>query len=374
MRVRQVLCPSCGVLLGVPPGASDCFVRCGHCRFRFRLPKRIAVTEDTISDWLEEGKSEGPEHAPEKAASHEQQTADLESTAVLPAVSDAIRLVKSDASGALFEFPSSRLLDPAFRCAMPRSCTRCGAATHLAANVIVYGTNLIDGMSQETDRIAGSLVLKGDDLRSLSNEDLCKRLPRVPDVPPPADLPMPYWLCDMCTAKDLVTGQIRLNPNTGVGLCRLWIGNLRVAEEFFLAVGGKGTAGQAELQHRITATSENPWGLLSVVVQNRLQQWYKPQHGEHFLAYIPDRDRTRTEDGMAGIVVSNRRMICHNLMRHREAMIAETLELEEVAEEGRHRLRIKSPSWEIRHLAVDREGLLRFREALVKGMFKVMWR
>ncbi len=374
MRVRQVLCPSCGVLLGVPPGASDCFVRCGHCHFRFRLPKRIAVTEDAISGWLDEGKSEGPEHPPEKAASHERQTADLESTAVLPAVSDAIRLVKSDAGGALFEFPSSRLLDPTFRCAMPRRCTRCGAETRLAAHVIVYVTHLIDGMSQESDRIGGALVLKGDELRSLSNDDLCKRLPRVPDAPPPADLPMPYWLCDMCTAKDLVSAQIRLDPNTGVGLCRLWIGNLHVAEEFFLAVGGKGTAGAAELQHRIAATGEHPWSLLAVVVQNRLQQWYKPQQGEHFLAYIPDRDRTRTEDGMAGIVVSNRRMICHNPMRHREATIADALELEELAEEGRHRLRIKSPDWELRHLAVDREGLLRFREAMVKGMFKVMWR
>jgi hypothetical protein len=348
-------------------------VRCGSCRIRFRLPKRIAVTDDAIAEWLAEGRKPEARHAPEKVPTHEEQTAASQSTAVLPAVSDAIRMVKSDASGALFEFPSARLLDPAFRCAMPRRCLRCGTATHLAAHVIVYVAHLVEGVSQEADRIAGSLVLKGDDVKSLSNEELCKRLPRVPNAPPPADLPMPYWLCDICTARDLISGQIRLDPASGVGLCRLWVGNLRVAEEFVVATGAKSSTALAELQHRIAATAENPWSFLSLVVQNRLQQWFKPQHGEHFLAYTPDRDLTRTEDGMGGIVVSDKRLICHNPMRQREATVAEALEMEETVEEGKHRLRIKSPSWEVRKVAVDREGLVRLKAALVKGMFRVTW-
>jgi hypothetical protein len=374
MRVRQVSCPACGALLGVPPGASDCFVRCGNCRFRFRLPKRIAVTDDAIAEWLAEGRMGEPPHAPEKAPTKEQQSAASQSTAVLPAVSEAIRMVKSDASGALFEFPSARLLDPNFRCAMARRCARCGTSSHLAAHLIVYATHLVHGMSQEAERIAGALVLKGDDVASLSNEELCKRLPRVPNAPPPADLPMPYWLCDVCTTGDLISGQIRLDPASGVGLCRLWIGNLRAAEEFLVATGGKGSAAHVELQQRIAAKAENPWAFLSVVVQNRLQQWFKAQHDELFLAYIPDRDRTRTEEGMAGIVVSSKRLICHNPMRQREAMTGEALEIENIPEEAKNRLRIKSPDWEVRKLAVDREGLVLLKAALAKGEFRVTWR
>jgi hypothetical protein len=348
-------------------------VRCGSCRFRFRLPKRIAVTDDAIADWLGEGRKGEPPHAPEKPPSREEQTAASQSTAVLPAVSDPIRMVKSDASGALFEFPSNRLLDPQFRCSLPRRCLRCGTAAHLSAHVVIYATHLVDGLDQEGKRLAGSLVLRGEDVRSLSNEELCKRLPRVPEAPPPADLPMPYWLCDMCTERDLISGQIRLDSNTGVGLCRLWIGNLHVAEAFLVATGGKGSASHVELQQRIAATTENPWGFLSPAVQNRLQQWFKPQGGEHFLAYVPDRDLTRAEDGMAGIVVSNKRLLCHNAMRHREAAVVESLEIEDTTVEDRHHLRIKSPAWEIRKVTVDREGLVVLKAALTKGMFRVTW-
>ncbi len=70
MRARQILCPSCGMLLDVPPGKSDCFVRCGGCQHRFRLPKRIAVTEDAIADWIGEGREGEVQHAAERTLQH----------------------------------------------------------------------------------------------------------------------------------------------------------------------------------------------------------------------------------------------------------------------------------------------------------------
>jgi hypothetical protein len=77
---------------------------------------------------------------------------------------------------------------------------------------------------------------------------------------------------------------------------------------------------------------------------------------------------------MAGIVVSSKRLICHNPMRQREAMTGEALEIENIPEEAKNRLRIKSPDWEVRKLAVDREGLVLLKAALAKGEFRVTWR
>jgi uncharacterized Zn finger protein (UPF0148 family) len=374
MRARQILCPACGTVLDVPPGKSDCFVRCGNCRHRFRLPKRIAVTDDAITDWLVEGRTpEDEKHAAERHLRPQEEAASSSGTAVLPAISDAIRLVKSDARGALFEFPAARLSDPAFRCAMPRRCVRCGGSTHLVAHVIVYATHLIDGAFVSAQAASSDLVLRGEGVASMSNEELLERLPVVPNAPPPADKPMPFWLCDLCTVGDLVSGQIRAGGES-VGLCRLWIGNLRRAEEFLIASGGKDSPGHAELRHRIASLAEDPWGALPLAVQNRIQQWYRPQVGEHFIAYISDRERARSEQGLAGLVVSNRRLIYHTPVRHKEAGQGEKFEMTEIVEAGRTWLEIKCPSCSLKRIAVDPDGLAQLRNAMTRGQFTVAWR
>lgn len=373
MRARQIVCPACGTILDVPPGKSDCFVRCGSCRHRFRLPKRIAVTEEAITDWLAEGRTpEEEKHAAERRLRPQEEAASSAGTAVLPAISDAIRLVKSDATGALFEFPAVRLNDPAFRCAMPRRCMRCGSRSHLEAHAIVYVTHLTEGAFGSVQAASGDLVLRGEGVAELPNKELLDRLPVVPNVPAPADKPMPFWLCDMCTVGDLISGQIRTGGE-GVGLCRLWIGHLRRAEEFLVAAGGKDSPGHAELRHRIASLVEDPWGALPLAVQNRINQWYRPQSGEHFVAYIADRERARSEEGLAGIVVTDRRVICHTSVRHKEAGQDEKFELSETVESGRTWLDMKCSSWDIKRLAVDRDGVARLRNALTRGRFTAVW-
>jgi hypothetical protein len=373
MRTRQVLCPGCGTILDVPPGKADCFVRCGRCQHRFRLPKRIAVTEDAVTNWLAEGRTPAEaKHAADRQSHPPEEPAAATGTFVLPAVSDAVRLVKCDINGALFEFAANKLNEPAFRCAMPRRCLRCGLRTRLEAHVIIYTTHLTDGSFSAAQVAGGDLGLRGEGVAELPNDDLLRRLPRVPNVPPPADQPMPFWLCDMCTAGDLISGQIRFGAEN-VGLCRLWISHLHYAEEFFVAAGGKDSPGHAELRQRIAMVAENPWNSLPMTVQNRIQQWYRPQKGEHFLTYVPDRDRARSEEGLAGIIVTGRRLVYHTLVRHKEAALADKFELKETVESGRGWLEIKCSSWDIKHVAVDRDGLTRLKNALSQGKFAAVW-
>ncbi|MGA2265298.1 MAG: hypothetical protein ABSH10_02580 [Phycisphaerae bacterium] len=374
MRARQILCPGCGTILNVPPGKADCFVRCGRCQNRFRLPKRIAVTEDAVANWLAEGRTpEEIKHAVERQSHPPEESAAATGTFVLPAVHETIRLVKCDTSGALFEFPANRLNEPAFRCAMPRRCLRCGARTHLEAHVIIYTTHLTNGAFSATQAIGGDLGLRGESVAQLSDDELLRRLPAVPGVPSPADQPMPFWLCDMCTVGDLLSGQIRFSAEN-VGLCRLWVGHLRYAEDFLAAAGGKDSPSHAELRQRIAMVTEDPWNSLSLTVQNRIQQWYRPQKGERFLTYIPDRDRARSEEGLAGIVVTGRRLVYHSLVRHKEADMADKFELRETVEGGRGWLEIKCSSWDVKRVAVDRDGLNRLKDALTAGKFSTVWR
>ena len=194
-------------------------------------------------------------------------------------------------------------------------------------------------------------------MRNLSCAQVLQRLPRVPNVPPPADRPMPYWICDMCGGEGEIYGQVHVQSDTGKGWCRLLLRNLRAAEAFFVAVGGKDSPGHKRLSHRIRALRERPWDHLPEVIQNRVTQWYRPESGEQFLGYVPDRDRARSEDGMAGLVVSDRRVIHHSDLRHRESFVTQPLEIELARGQGRNRLRIKTPNWQIEQFTVDPEGL-----------------
>ena len=374
MRNRHLLCPVCGTVLAVPPGYSNCFVRCGQCHHRFRLPRRIAATEDAIANWLMEGQYRDEE---DLAASEKRADTPDEGipggTAILPSVGHSLRLVKVDRQGVLFQFPASRLLEPAFRCAMPRRCLRCGARAHLHVHVIIYTPRLADSISLEAEHSAGELKLSEAEASKLSPEELLQHLPRVPNVPHPGDLPMPYWLCDMCTGAGMISGQININSATGEGFCRLLFRNLRRAEEFLINAGERNSSSHAELRQNIIATAENPWDTLPLVVQHRLQQWFHPNANERFVAYIPDRDRARTEDGMAGIAVSNRRLIYHTQMRHREAGITEAIELQMVTEAGKGILQIKTPKWQAKRITLDRVGIDRLRRALAATKFQAVW-
>ncbi len=350
-------------------------VRCGLCSSRFRLPKTIAVTDEVISSWLHQDyyEHEQPVEAEESARAAGKAEPSGQ-TQILPAISSGgIRLVKVDRRGALFEFPSDRLKDIAFRCAMPRRCMSCGARAHLHVHVIIFAHQLVDSVSLEAEHSAGSLKLSEQEVRALTGEEVLARLPKVPNVPSPGDNPMPYWLCDMCSAAGVVSGQISVDSETGKGWCRLLIHNLRRAEEFLAAVGGKENESYAELKKWVDATVETPWDTVPLVIQHRLEQWFHRAGDEEFIAYVPDRDRVRTEDGMCGLLISNRRVIYHTDMRHRESEASEPLELQLAHGSGKSRLQIKTPQWEVKHFTLDRDGIEKLRSGLIKGRFKATW-
>ena len=294
-------------------------------------------------------------------------------TAVLPAIKDPLRLVKADRSGALFEFPAGRLRETAFRAAFPRRCVRCGTESHLSVHVVQFATHLLESSVSKPKQGVKGLDLRGEELADLSDEELLSRLPRLPDAAPPTDLPMPYWLCDICVNSGIVSGQARLRSDGSVGLCRLWIGNPWRAEEFLIIAGGKGSEAHQQITKRLSAMVENPWESLPTVVQHRIEQWFRPQSGEQFLAYVPDSDHARSEEGMAGMVISDRRVVCHTRARHLEASHAEKLDVEEFVEGNRSALRIKSSAWQIKRMPVERNQINSFRRALSQGSFEAIW-
>lgn len=383
MRQRQINCPACHAVLQIPPGHADCVVRCGHCKHRFRLPKCMGITDDTVASWLQDGARlrdadddvsiSEPSQESVSGSTVVLSAHDVPETAVHESQEDQIRLLKFGGAGALFEFAASHLKDIAFRCAMPRRCLRCGARSHLLAHVIIYSPQLVDNMSLEAEHAAGQLMLREDVIRDLSCDQMLDRLPLVPNVPAPGNLPMPYWVCDMCSGANLISGQIQVNSETGNGSCRLKVRNLRRAEEFLERAGGKESKSYQVLHAHLESASENPWEQLPSVIQHRVEQWFKPASGEQFMAYVADRDHTRTEDGMSGLLISNKRLIYHTRLRHQESLLGQDLKITVSSSAGKMNIRLDTPKWQVKHLVLDRDGANLLRRSLTLGSFQPVW-
>ena len=376
MAAKRVRCFRCAVILDVPEEYKGSNICCSVCRAKFRLPD---VSDAEILDWI------GPQSKEDTISTAMAAPSVMEEPSPgtggtgrgggnLSAGSEGFELVRIGRRGALFEFPATMLEDKSFRSAMPRYCLRCGTHANLHPHVIIFGHQMKECSSMEAEYLDSPGELSEHEARNLTIEEVLEHLPKINKVPPPANLPMPYWICDMCSPFNMVFALNKIHPKTGEGNCRLQIQRLWRAEEFLVHAGGKGTEAHDEILDALADNPQTPWDMLPGVVQQRLRQWYGPHRGERFVSYTPDRAFSRTEDGVGGVVVSSRRMIYNSSMRHRESEKGEPLELSFARESGRLTLHIKGPTWEIKNMVVDKSGLESLRRALTKERFTAVWR
>jgi hypothetical protein len=366
MAQRRVQCPKCQTVLLLPLDLPVTAVRCGACRTSFQLPRRLPVPEETIYGWLHQDRDA------------EEPTRSGDTLAPLPgqqprsAEASHLRLVMVSHRGALLEFSTEVLRGTNLRSALPRVCVHCLDRRHLAAHLVIFAPQLRDSISLEAERQAGDLVFPDNQLADLSGAELLLRLPKVPSIPSPGNLPMPYWLCDLCSGAGEVSGQIQVNTQTGHGTCRLQIRNLQVAGSFVATVDGARTSAYSQLRDLLDHMQEDRFDALPTVVRHRLEQWFKP-HNERFLAYAPDRSRSRTEDGMAGVVVSTRRLVYHRPPLHGELLATSPVTLVAKYQNGKEIITFTSGEWLGRTMPLDRASLVALRRALSEGQFKATW-
>jgi len=373
MPARRVKCPKCGKVLGIPEGFDGKAVRCGVCRTPFRIPK--PSVEDTIAGWLDDepeadlsAKTAAPiGMAPEPAPR------DPPASKSAKKATQGLRVVAMERRGTLFEFPADMLRGEAFRCAIPRRCTHCQAKVHLSAHLIIFTSELRDSISLEAEHKAGHLTIPQDQLGRVDGPEMLAKLPEVPNVPEPANHPMPYWVCDMCSGAGSISGQITVDNASGRGRCRMFIRNAHMARDFFANAGGEGTRDYAKLVEFTEHMDDDRWDALPSVIRHRLEQWFRPQDGEKFIAYVPDRAFVRTEDGMNGLVISNRRLIFHHPPLHQEAPREVKMTIALRVEKGDEVATLDAPDFKRRSIVLDRQGMMLFRRALSKGDFTAEW-
>ncbi len=385
---RRVRCPECTVILDIPEGFQGTKVRCSVCNTDFRIP---GVSDADILDWIAHEEKEDTSHGhgtslrKSEASTLSDASLDVESVSVVEEAEDipvfqgysagqeGFVLERIDAHGAFFEFPAKFLESVAFRASIPRKCLYCGTTEHITPRLVLFGPMLKDCTTLEAIFLDHSTRLEEQEVRSLSTEEVLQRLPNTDQLPAPANLPMAYWICDMCNPSKMIFAQNRIDAETHEGACCLQMARLWRAEEFLIAAGGENTEAHRELLAAMEKYPETPWDNQSGAAQQRLRQWFVPQRGEKFIAYCPDRSHTRTEDGMFGVIVSTRRLLYHTSLRSQESNKGEPMELSFSVESGRQMLQIKTPNWEIKNLIVDKAGLRTLRLALAEQNYTAQW-
>jgi hypothetical protein len=373
MPARRVRCPKCDLILDVPEEYSGTKVLCSACDAQLVIP---AASDAEILDWIGKKSKEDTASAlavEEVMPASAQETETAGPRDNLPADEEGLVLVHIDKRGAMFEFPAERLEDADFRSALPRRCLRCGVRHHLQTHLVIFSHQMKDCSEIESDFLEQRPMLTDREIRNLAGQKLLDRLPAVPRVPAPADKPMPYWTCDMCSPANMIFAQHEIDPKTHTGHCHIQIRRLWRAQEFLHNAGGGDSEADREIVRQLKYHPETDWDSLPGVVQQRLRQWFKPLKNERFVAYMPDRTHSRTEDGMAGVVITNRRLIYNSSMRHRESEKGEPLDLEFSMESGRLHLNIKGPNWEIKNIIADKAGLACLRRALSQQKFTAVW-
>ncbi len=362
--------------MSLPIDVHDCAVRCGLCRRIFHLPKDIPVPEDTIFGWLH--RSEDDEDRDERAdtlAPIPDKPPRREDQAAAPRTGQSrMRLVSLERAGALFEFPAEYLREGKFRCSIPRVCIHCLGRAHLSAHLIIFAPQLRDSISLEAEHKAGQLIIPQDRLGGITGEELLQYLPEIPSIPAPANLPMPYWVCDLCSGTGAISGQIKVDQASGHGHCRLFIQNIQIAASFLGAVAGTHHHDFARFVEFAKRAKADRWDALPTVIRHRLEQWFKPVGDERFIAYIPDRNRSRTEDGMAGVIISTRRLIYRRPPVHQELSSDKPATFQMRTSQGKETATISAEGFKARPITLDREGEVALRKALSEGQLKAIWR
>ncbi len=332
------------------------------------------VGETEIMDWL--GNSPG-----DQAAETDEGVSKVRETMVPPprkSASFPVRLGHVDSMGAFFLFSPSLLLDERFRLSFPQKCAVCGTQASLQVHLVFWPAMLPHSADvgfrtqKEPPRTGGKVV----ELRSLAGKSasaFLDALGRINVLPEPYCLPFPYYICRLCSPAGAVVTDVRTINQVGQQECELGICSLPRAEEFATAVCGPDCPDALTIRHAFRQRGGDPWQMTPLAVQTRIRKWYRPDKNERFLAFIPDADFARTEDGSAGLVLTDGRILYYRQGNLVDIPLGQTLTIARVNDGPKLSLHILSSEGRHANMVTTAASAEKLRHCLVQQGIKAKW-
>jgi len=360
MGTIQILCPTCAAMFSVPEEFVNKRARCKHCGQAFVI--KVPDLEDTVAGWLSEELAEAEQKAAEKAAaekafspaapppvsaaatpgpSAQQPGAAGPIDTSAPPPQEGLRLSHVDALGAFFLFPPSLLTDPGFRSSIPRCCLGCGSTHNLRVHIVRWQSVRNEPKQKRDDEPAPATV-GGKNLVGLPDKQLLEALPAAPNMPPPYNLPIPYFICNRCSPVGAIMTHVRPDAY-GREVCEIGVSSLKRAAQFLARNLGRDHEDFKRLDSEIKSGRANPWNSLPLAVRNRIVRWYKAGDDERFVSYIRDTDFAKAEAGQGGLVITDKRMVYQKYASHREILLSDPIEIIVANSHGKYQITVSSP-------------------------------
>lgn len=213
---------------------------------------------------------------------------------------------RCDQSGVCFAFDSIHMEHIGFRTSMPVRCAFSGETDRrkFFARPLAFidrsGARIRS--SQEIESKYTTSLLSGQ-----SVHDLLGVIGSIEALPKPFSFSLPYYGTNEFSHSSLKCWTETRNDN-GV-TCFVIIPNGQTALQWLMNVNGSCGIEYAKLEHDITLIDNDAWRILGEECRRRLAVWCPFEPGEHFQLFLSDGDFGTRDKGLAGLVLTDRRLV-----------------------------------------------------------------
>lgn len=215
-------------------------------------------------------------------------------------------VLKCGSAGVRFAFDAKWLSHEGFRSSMPTRCAYSGASdrTKLIARPMVFA-----------DRARGAKTTAAEissdhDIQSLADagpRKLMQMMGTMEGMPSPFLYPMPYYISTR-HANKTIHCMTRDRPSGGI-TAEVVIPDAVCALEWLSRVNGVCGEEYEMLERDTSLLHGDKFQELSEVCRGRIQSWCKLRPHEVFQAYLNDADFGRLDEGLAGVIVTDQRVV-----------------------------------------------------------------
>jgi len=231
------------------------------------------------------------------------------------AASGACLRVKDVGSfGVAMTFASTLLNLPAFRASLPMRCIFTGEED--PAKLIARPLPWLD---KATGHFADPRELEAryefNVRHHMTPRQVVKQMPTILELPGPFNAPMPYYVARHRRSHGGTIHCQTLAGSTGVE-CEVVIPDIRYALEWLGRVNGVCGADYEQLEQQAVKFEAEAWQAIPESVRNRLAVWFDFQGDEAFLGYFNDADFSRGDAGLAGLILTDQRLVFTKYHHH----------------------------------------------------------
>ncbi|MCX5662102.1 MAG: hypothetical protein NTW19_20690, partial [Planctomycetota bacterium] len=217
-----------------------------------------------------------------------------------------LAVVSCNQEGVLFAFDAGFLEHMGFRRSMPQRCAMSGQAQK--ADLIARPLAFVDRAKtpvRSPREVEIHHEVQLDAHRSPA--DVLHAMGQLEQLPAPFNRPLPYYVATGHSLASLSCSTI--NRADGGVTCRVLIPDGQTALEWLMRVNGVCGPEHPLLEHAVGMLWSDAWRELPDKVRHRLSAWCGFEPMESFRVYLPDADFAKQDLGLAGVVITDRRLI-----------------------------------------------------------------